>query len=157
MFLADDVKLIVPRSQQHDLRSSVQQAFTWSRRWDLPLNANKSHHLSIGGSPDLRKALSEEVEGKSLQKCEQINGLGITVNSAFTPSANVMSATNKARGILYFIKRSFTCLTNENFVPLYSVLVRPYLEYVIQENCPYLKKDINHIERILRAATRPHL
>ncbi len=83
--------------QQHELRSSTQQAFTWSRRWHLPLNASKTHHLSIGGSPELRKALSEEAQGKSLQKCEQINDLGTTVNSAFTPSANVLTAANNAR------------------------------------------------------------
>ncbi len=69
-------------------------------RWDLPLNASKSHHLSIGGTHDLCIALSEEAAGKSLQKCEQINDLGITVNAAFTPSAAI-----KASGILYFIKR----------------------------------------------------
>ncbi len=41
------------QQQQRELRSSIQQAFTWSRRWDFLLNAGKSHHLSIGGSPDL--------------------------------------------------------------------------------------------------------
>ncbi len=55
--------------------------------------------------------------------------------------------------ILYFIKRSFTCLTNEVFVPLYSAVVWPHLEYAIQANGPYLKKDINHLERIQRPAT----
>ncbi len=54
---------------------------------------------------DLRIALPEEVAGKSLQKCEQINDLGIAVNAAFIPSANVLAAANKNRGVLYF----FTC------------------------------------------------
>ncbi len=56
--------------------------------------------------------------------------------------------------MLYFIKRWFTCLTKEIFVHLYSELVRPHLEYAIQANCPYFKKDISHLERIQRAATR---
>ncbi len=89
-----------------------------------------------------------------MQKCEQINDLGLTVNAAFTPSANVLATANKARGMLYFIKGSFTYLTKEIFVPLYSALVRPHLEYAIHANCPYLKMDINHLERIQRAATQ---
>ncbi len=85
MYFADDAKLIAPRSQQHDLRSSIQQALSWYRKWDLPLNASKSHYLSIGGHPDHRLVLSEKA------KCEKINDLGISVN--------------KARGMLYFIKK----------------------------------------------------
>ncbi len=96
---------------------------SWSRRWDHPLNARESHRLSIGGSLDLCIALCEEAGDKSLQKCERINDLGFTVNSAFAPSANVLNAANKARRMLYFIKRSFKSLTNEIFVSLYSVLV----------------------------------
>ncbi len=88
-----------------------------------------------------------------MTKCEQINDLGITVNSAFTPSANVLTAANKARGMLHFIKRSFTCLAKEIFVPLYRALVRPHREYAIQANCPYLKQDIYHPERMQRTAT----
>ncbi len=65
-----------------------------------------------------------------------------------------LTATNKARGKLYFIKRSFTCLTKEIYVPLYTGLVRPNLEYAFQTNCMYLKEDINHLERIQRAAKR---
>ncbi len=89
-----------------------------------------------------------------MTKCKQINDLGITVNSAFTPSPNVLTAANKVRGMLYFIKRSFTCLTKEIFVSLYTALVRPHPAYAIQANCPYLKKDIHHLGRIQRAATR---
>ncbi len=60
LFFADYVKLIAPRSQQYELRSSIEQALNWSRRWDLPINASKSHHLSIGGHPDDRQVFSEE-------------------------------------------------------------------------------------------------
>ncbi len=38
LLFADDVKLITPRRHQHELRSSIQQALSWSRRLDLPLN-----------------------------------------------------------------------------------------------------------------------
>ncbi len=113
------------------------------------LIASTSHHPSIGGPSDLRLVLSEEAEGKSMQTCQHINDLAITVNTAFTPSANVLTAANKARGML-----SFTCLTKEVFVSLYSALVRPHLEYAIQANCPYLKKDIYHVGRMQRSATK---
>ncbi len=63
-----------------------------------------THHLSIGGNLDLRITLSG-AEGKSLQKCEQIIDLGIALNAAFTPSANTLAAANKARGMLFFIKK----------------------------------------------------
>ncbi len=154
LFFADDVKLVAPRSQQHELRSSIEQALNWSRRRDLSLNASKSHHLSIGGHPDECLVLSEEANGEQMTKCEQINDLGIAVNSAFTPSANVLTAANKARGMLYLIKRLFTCLSKGIFLPLYRALVRPHLEHATEANCPYLKKDIYHLERIQRAATR---
>ncbi len=94
LFFADDVKLIAPISQQHELRSTIRQAFNWSHRWDLPLNASKSHYLSIDGTPDLRIALSEEAAGKLLLKCEHINDLCITVNAAFTPSPNILADAN---------------------------------------------------------------
>ncbi len=32
--------------------------------------------------------------------------------------------------------------------------MKPHLEHAIQANCPYLKKDIYHLERIQWAATR---
>ncbi len=109
--------------------------------WLVIMSFRTTSAPSIGGTPDLRIALPEETAGKSLQKCGQINDLGITAKTAFAPSANVLAAANKARGMLY-LKRSFTCLTKEICVPLYSALVRPHLEYAIQANCPYLKMTL---------------
>ncbi len=96
----------------------IPSCYPLSRRWDLPVNASKSHHLSIGGHPDDRVVLSEEANGDQMTKCEQINDLGVTMNSAFIPSANVLITANKARGMLCLIKRSFACLTKEIFLSL---------------------------------------
>ncbi len=70
----------------------------------------------------------------------------ITEKSAFDPSTNVLTVTN--RGMPYFIKKSFACLMKEIRVPLYSALVRPHLEYAVDENGPYLIQDIYHLERL---------
>ncbi len=107
LFFAGDIKLTASRRKHHGLRSSIQHGIIWPNSLDLPLNASKSHHLSIGGPADLRLALSEKAEEKALLKCEH------SVNSAFTPSSNVLAAANEARGMLYFIKRSSTRPTGE--------------------------------------------
>ncbi len=59
----------------HVLRTSLNE---------LPLNASKSHHLSIGDHPDHRLVLSKETNGEQMTKCDQINELGLTVNSFCT-------------------------------------------------------------------------
>ncbi len=42
----------------------------------------------------------------------------------------------------------------EIFTPLYSTLVRPHLEYATQDSSSYLRRDIDHLERLQRLATR---
>ncbi len=66
----------------------------------------------MGSPPNFRLGLSKEGRGESIQKCEQIKDLAITVNSVFTPSANFRIAANKARGILYF-KRKIIFMSDE--------------------------------------------
>ncbi len=36
----------------------------------------------------------------------------------------------------------------------FTTLVRPHLEYAIQASSPFVKKDIDHLERLQRLATR---
>jgi hypothetical protein len=40
------------------------------------------------------------------------------------------------------------------FLPLYGAIVRPHLEYAVQAWSPYLRRDIDLLERIQRLATR---
>ena len=52
------------------------------------------------------------------------------------------------------IKRNVVFKSKDNIVRLYKALVRPKLEYCIQVWSPYLRKDIDMIERVQRRATK---
>ncbi len=63
-------------------------------------------------------------------------------------------ALKRVRAALFLMRRSFVTLKPEIFIPLYSTLVHPHLEYAIQASSPYLNKEIDHLERLQRLATR---
>ena len=45
------------------------------------------------------------------------------------------------------IRRNITYKSNSLIVPLYKAIVRPHLEYCIQAWSPYLRKDIDMLEK----------
>ena len=51
------------------------------------------------------------------------------------------------------IRRNITYKDKSLIVPLYKAIVRPHLEYCIQAWSPYLRKDIDMLEKIQRRAT----
>ena len=52
------------------------------------------------------------------------------------------------------IRRNITYKENELIVPLYNAIVRPHLEYCIQAWRPYLRKDIDMLEKVQRRTTK---
>ena len=66
--------------------------------------------------------------------------LGVLVDERLNMSRHYVVATQKANHILACIKRSVTNRSREVILPLYSALVRPYLEYCIQYWSPQCKR-----------------
>ena len=56
--------------------------------------------------------------------------------------------------MLGMIKMGFTCINNDIFMNLYTVLVRPLLAYCVQVWSPYKQKHIDIIEKVQRRATK---
>lgn len=80
--------------------------------------------------------------------------LGDTVQSTLSPRAQVNAAVAKARSMLAFMRRTFKRLSPEIFLPVYSALVRPPLEYCVQAWSPNSARDIDAIEKVQEIATR---
>lgn len=80
--------------------------------------------------------------------------LGVTFQSDLKFDSHICNCVNKANRILGVIKRTFSFLDAESFIPLYKTLVRPHLEYATTIWLPYLQKHIFAIENVQRRATK---
>ena len=52
------------------------------------------------------------------------------------------------------IRRNISYKEKSLIIPLYKAIVRPHLEYCIQAWSPYLRKDIDMLDKIQRRATK---
>ena len=63
-------------------------------------------------------------------------------------------AASQGNQILGMIRRNITYKESGLIIPLYKAIVRPHLEYCIQAWIPYLRKDIDMLEKVQRRATK---
>lgn len=155
LMFADDVKLIFPRSDLESLKNSLSISWNWSLNNQLPLNTSKSIHMAIGRqTTPIELKLDPNGMSASIVTSQSCKDLGVYINESFKPSINCQYAVKKARGILFLIRRSFKELPPQTFRLLYCALVRPHLEYCIQACSPYLARDVDHVEKLQRLATR---
>ena len=66
----------------------------------------------------------------------------------------VARAAAVANSMVGRIRRTFTYMEVDMFKPLYATLVRSKMEFAVQAWSPYLKKDIDMLEKVQRRATK---
>jgi ribonuclease P/MRP protein subunit RPP40 len=89
-----------------------------------------------------------------LNAVSTVRDLGISVSADFKPAAQCLRAAKTARRELFRLRNVVSCRRPEVFLPLYTAIVRPHLEYCVQSWSPYFSKDIECLEKVQRLATK---
>lgn len=151
---ADDSKVAKIVNNLDDaeiLRNDIVKLQNWTLDWQMEFNSEKCKVMHIG-----RKSLNSEyaLNNTILKSTEEERDLGVLVDKSFKFSEHCNKVANSANAVIGMIKRTITCRKKDIMVKLYKALVRPKLEYCVQAWCPYLKKDIDKLEKVQARATR---
>ena len=137
-------------SLQRDLDSLSR----WSEKWLLRLNPEKCKVMHIRHSHKTSYTIRQDEKDWSLQETTEEKDLGVITTANLKVSRQCCEAASKANRILGMVNRQFKNLDKKGFLILYKGFVRPHLEYAIQSWSPYLRGDIDKLEKVQRRATR---
>ena len=151
---ADDIKLFRKTKDIGDtfcLQDDIDKLVKWSEKWQMLFNFVKCKCLHTGS---INTGMNYEMGGTILSKTVKENDLGVTINANTKVSEQCRISTSKGNQVLGMIRRNITYKDKSLIVPLYKAIVRPHFEYCIQAWRPYIRKDIDMLEKMQRRATK---
>ena len=120
----------------------------------MDFNVDKCKVMHIGHSFATSYTLERGGVNSGLAEVCDERDLGVMVRSDLKAELQCEKAAAKASSVLGLINRHFRDLDVASFRVLYKSFVRPHLEYCVQAWSPYLRKDIEVLEKVQRRATR---
>ena len=152
----DDTKLFRKTREIGDkqkLQDDIDKLVRWSEKWQMLFNVGKCKCLHAGPG---NTGMNYEIGGTILSKTVKEKDLGVTMNANMKVSEQCRIAASKGNQVLGMIRRNITYKEKSSIVglPLYKAIVRPHLEYCIQTWNPYLRKDIDMLEKMQRRPTK---
>lgn len=151
---ADDTKIVAKvatDAQIKVLQSDLCRMFQWSQDWQMLFNTEKSKIMHFGFN---NKEVGYVLGNQRLSVVNEERDLGVLVEKSLKSSKQCAKAAAAANAVLGMIKRTFLCKDKDLLLQLYKSLVRPKLEYSVQAWSPYLKKDVQLLEKVQRRATK---
>ena len=102
----------------------------WSDIWELRFNAKDCKSLYKGkNNPRHQYYMYASGMQVPVEQVESEKDVSVTFESAFRFDRHILNCVNKANRMLGLIKRTFTYMAKEMFLPLFKTLIRPHLEY----------------------------
>ena len=151
---ADDTKVatsVIKSEGCIKIQNDLDKLLGWADKWQMNFNSKKCKVLHLGYS---NKSFNYDMNGDWLESVDQEKDLGVIISSNLKVANQCLEANNKANKMLGIINRNVVYKSKEVISKLYNSYVRPVIEYCAQVWAPYLKKDLDMLERVQRRATR---
>ena len=140
------------------LQRDLDRLGNWSKLWQLGFSIEKCKIMYLGGLRNRKAAYemqrSDNKQRMVLHETVEEKDLGVWVTNNAKPSNHVAHAVSKANQLLGLLKRTFSYMDSDLMRLLFTSVIRPHLEYANVIWHPYLKKDIDLIERVQHRATK---
>ena len=152
---ADDIKIFASVSDG-SLQSSINNIFSWSAKWLLRIHPTKCCVLHLGRKNPKTEYL---LDGALITQTDTVKDLGVIIDDKLKWSPHCLRVSKRAHRILTLMYKTFLSRNPDVLLKIYKSHVRPLLEYVSSVWSPYLKRDIDVIEKVQVRFTRffPHL
>jgi hypothetical protein len=150
---ADDTKLyssIVSREDCVSLQDDLNSLSTWSRTWLLNFNESKCVVLRIKAAISFFYSMN----GVYLNEVTDQKDLGVLISNDLKPSKHINTIVKKSYQKLGMFRRCFSGFTQEKVIILYTSIIRPTLEYASIVWSPWLKKDVQKLEKVQKRCLR---
>ena len=148
---ADDTKLFASTDQTNTLQEDSNNLMKWAELWELTFNVIKCKVIHYGqNNPESDYIMNNN----KLESVDEECDLGVNFTKDLKFSQHIAKKVNKANSILALIKGTFEYLDNHSFLRLYTANVRTHVKFANVVWHPYLRKDIESIERVQMRATK---
>ena len=153
---ADDAKIMRQVKTPEDcltLQRDLDIIHDWSSKWLMEFNSDKCHVLEMGRSIHRPHAIYN-LGGTNLMNAEKEKDLGVIIQNNLSPEGHINKIVGEGLAIVANIRTTFTHLNEALVRKVIESILRPKLEYAQVVWAPHLKKHIQKVERVQRAATK---
>ena len=148
---ADDTKIYNKDSNSDIIQQDLDALCTWAQIWQLRFNVKKCKTVHYGKN---NQCYQYTLNFEDKETASEEKDLGVTFQQDLKFSSHIAEKVNKANSALSLIVRTFDYIEKDSFILLYKSLVRPHVEYGNTIWYPFLRKDIESVEKIQRRATK---
>jgi hypothetical protein len=151
---ADDIKVYLSLIKVNCtivLQTALDLIGSWASEWQLAISIEKCNVLNIG-PPAVN--VNYQINGYVLPFVTSCRDLGVLVTNDLCPSLHVTEIARKGHQRANMILRCFVTRDTALLVRTFTTYVRPLLEYNSVTWSPYLKRDIEMIEKVQRRFTK---